>query len=101
MSRHVEDCLSPQNVPSTELQTEDKNLLITPTQTSVFICPVCSASLSLSTEETMSRHVEDCLSRQEVAAIVKEEEAVKKVPNQPMGGGKRKLADIGTVIPKK
>jgi len=90
-----------QNILSTELQTEDKNLLVTPTQASVFVCPVCSASLSLSTEEAMSKHVEDCLSRQEVAAIVKEEEATKKVPNQPMGRGKRKSEDIGTVIPKK
>jgi len=75
--------------------------LLTPPQATIFVCPVCAASLSLSTEEAMSRHVEDCLSRQEVAAIVKEEGAAKKVPNQSMGGGKRKLADIGTVIPKK
>ena len=80
---------------------EDRTYFDTPPQATVFVCPVCSASLSLSTEEAMSKHVEDCLSRQEVAAIVKEEEATKKVPNLTMGGGKRKLADIGTVIPKK
>ena len=90
-----------QNAPSTQLQMKDRTYFDNPLPATVFVCPVCSASFSLSTEEAMSKHVEDCLSRQEVAAIVKEEEAVKKVPNQPVGRGKRKLADIGTVIPKK
>ena len=85
-----------------ERKGQDQDFLpsqASPPQATVFVCPVCAASLSLSTEEAMSKHVEDCLSRQEVAAIVKEEGAAKNV--QPMGGGKRKLADIGTVVPKK
>jgi len=60
-----------------------------------FVCPVCSASLRLDTEEEMSKHVEDCLSQQEVAAIVKEEKSAIKLTDQTCG--KRKLSELGTV----
>ena len=56
-----------------------------------FVCPVCSASLKLDTEEEMGKHVEDCLSHQEVAALVKEEKSTR---NQEK---KRKLVQMGTV----
>ena len=61
-----------------------------------FICPVCSASLKLDTEEEMSKHVEDCLSQQKIAALVKEEKSSRKSTTAHMSG-KRKLLELGTV----
>merc|ERR1712032_1554333 len=58
-----------------------------------FVCPVCSASLRLDTEEEMSKHVEDCLSHQEVAALVNKEESAIKLKDQTFG--KRKLSELG------
>merc|ERR1712228_502644 len=55
-----------------------------------FVCPVCSASLRLDTEKEMGKHVEDCLSHQEVAALVEEEKSNRKQEN------KRKLVELET-----
>ena len=58
----------------------------------LFVCPVCSASLRLSTEEEMGKHVEDCLSQKEVSAIVMEEKAKLTAPMS----SKRKLVELET-----
>ena len=58
-----------------------------------FVCPVCSASMKLATEEEMGKHVEDCLSQQEVAALVEEEKPARKTEN------KRKLVEMETAKP--
>ncbi len=55
---------------------------------SCFICPICSKTVAWETEQ--DSHVEDCLSRQAIKAMLRESDTTKAVKPSPESAGKRK-----------
>jgi len=56
--------------------------------TDSFICPICSKTVAWETEQ--DSHVEDCLSRQAIKAMLRESDTTKAVKPSPESAGKRK-----------
>jgi len=61
-------------------RNEEKSLLKppSPVQDSPLSCPVCFSSDKFQSEEDLSTHVEECLSKQEIASILKSEKTATK-----------------------
>jgi hypothetical protein len=56
--------------------------------TDSFICPICSKTVAWESEQ--DSHVEDCLSRQAIKAMLRESDTTKAVKPSPESAGKRK-----------
>ena len=59
-------------------------------------CPVCLATGKFHTEEDLSKHVEECLSKQEIASILKSDKITTKHPkeNKALTSKKRKSEEM-------
>jgi hypothetical protein len=81
-------------------RNDEKSILKPPSSVkdSSFSCPVCFSSDSFQSEEDLSIHVEECLSKQEIASILKSEKAATKhsivSKKTPASSSKRKSEEI-------
>eukprot|EP00092_Neocalanus_flemingeri_P025283 GFUD01027415.1.p1 GENE.GFUD01027415.1~~GFUD01027415.1.p1 ORF type:complete len:669 (+),score=212.14 GFUD01027415.1:257-2008(+) len=65
-----------------------------PVEDSPFTCPICFTSENFKSEEVLSRHVEECLSKQEIANILQTDKTSHRLP---VAGGNK----IATATSKK
>ena len=65
-----------------------------PGPSAVLTCPVCCGKEGFDTEELLSRHVEECLSRQAISDMLKEDKQQQQQQGRrkdagPSGGGRQ------------